>query len=432
MARHSYGLRSQSLTTPSRSGRSNSISGGSRALITGLINAAANLSGGSRTTTQFTPYQRPPRRNNRPQREYQAPQPMARSLIKAKYIPSVAGKYVKRKTMRNKNGKKGLKITRSFRKKVKIATEDKKPNGLLKEYYYGKYSYGPSEKNTQQVVYTPVSNLFTPELFNDAASILWNTKAPAAVPSKVTTGNFPNESLDLWCNNSYAIHRLRNNSHRIMHIKFYECKPKAKQTLAFNTTPIENWANSLFEGNNASSGVNGFNPANITQNMIHTTPGMVPSFRENWTYTTTTLILSPGQDHTIRTQGPKDIMMKFSKLYNGTSLINNQPFTRYTFMVYYPDLVGATFTGAGANSGYFAGTGEASDSTHGILVETELVYSLRMPEVVGGTSAAAGVIESNNLRREAFVVSNYVDTATVLTVGRIDDEQPATDEALNT
>nr|BDF97676.1 capsid protein [Cressdnaviricota sp.] len=339
-------------------------------------------------------------------------------------------KYVKRRKLKNKNGKKGVKISRSFRKKVQIATEDKKPEGLAKEYYFQKYPYSSTDNNTQVVSYMPGGTYFTPDLFNDAASKLWNGKTPAPYSSKTTVGNFGNESLDLFVNNSYVHHTIRNNSHRAYHIKFYECKPKKNNSTLLNTDPVANWTQGLIEGTFAVASSGYWNVTGVTPQTLHTTPGLSPQFKEYWSYTTTTITLQPGETHAITTQGPKDYMLKYSKFYNGQNFVNNQPFTRYCFISYYPDLVGARFTVAAASAGYYAGSAEAATGTHGLLVESKLVYSLRLPEVTGGISSAAGVLEVNDFRRNAFAINSYHITETPVELGRIDDEQPATDEPL--
>ena len=295
---------------------------------------------------------------------------------------------------------------------------------------------GSTFDNKQKVGYLGVPFAFTPNSFNEAASILWrNRPEPGnSSPAYDTTLDFLREGLKMVVIDSSCHVTFRNNSKRTYKLKFFICAPKKIADLE----PKGDLDTRLTEMNEGTNLVN--NGSNVLSNnyeKLGLDPRSIPGWSAGWSHEVVDILLQPGQTHMHVVQGPKWLDMDWNKYLNGGAYIEQQKFMRYMFVIFHTDLLGTSGVGGGVplpgTMGYYCEDGDVATGQfdgYGVAVDQTFHYHIKMPEQTGHQVEAAPANGEQALtkRRNAFAYSDYI-AGRVGTLERIDDEAGGAIEA---
>lgn len=284
--------------------------------------------------------------------------------------------------------------------------------------------------NKQKVEYLGVPFAFTPNSFNEAASILWRNRSEpgSSIPSYDNGVDFQREGLKMVVIDSSCHVTFRNNSKRAYKLRFFVLAPKKvtdiepKGDLAARLTEMAEGTNALNNGSNVFS---------VSMEKIGLDPRSIPGWTKTWSVEMHDILLQPGQSHVQVVQGPKWLDMDWNKFLNGGSYIEQQKFMRYMMVFYHTDLIASSGVAgspaAPGQAGYYAEQGDIDTGLFdgfGVLVDQTFHYHLKMPEQVGfqveGGGPANGE-QSLSKRRYAYAYSDYI-AGKIGTLERIDDE----------
>lgn len=346
------------------------------------------------------------------------------------------------RSVTNAKSKKKVKVSASFRKKVKAVAETLKPKGqftgINTEYYY------QTADNQQLVKYLGNDSnsagnhgLFSPLKVLDAASVLFNGKASSEFNvNYLTPDNFNVSNAKITVVNSFVKYRLRNNTVRTYEGTIYECSPKS--SCQSNTTePVAAWNTGLADEYVFVAGAQETGqtqPANSFINHagslglgnIFASPKQCNSFNQMFNCIERKVCLEPGQTMDFVVQGPRDYTYDYSKYWNTTYFLNVQKMNRYLFFGLNLDLVVAN----SGNAGRFGQTVNLDGHFQGIVCEQTEYFTIEMPEQAGfyQNVAGAGIVAGNpqnlNLRHQAKYFINRNPTGPFGIVDRVDEEQP--------
>jgi hypothetical protein len=243
---------------------------------------------------------------------------------------------------------------------------------------------------------------------------LWNEKGFNQFVKTIGDAyNFFNQKLKVKVVSSSMTYNMRNNSQRTMFMKIVECQPKSNQVAG---DPIGTWAAAL----GAQAANQGPNQNSINVNEIHTMPTMLPDFQRLYTTKVTNVTFLPGQSHTHRVEGPKDVLYDFQKFWNGATLQGTKH-SKHVFFIVMDDLVTTTLGGFGR---YVSSFGPV---TYGIVVEGVSRYTLEMPEQAGFIMPAAfvaGAPQTNTQRQFSYAIKSYPVAGDLGSVQRVESEDP--------
>jgi len=284
--------------------------------------------------------------------------------------------------------------------------------------------------NKQKVEYLGVPFAFTPNSFNEAASILWRNRSEpsSSVPGYDAGVDFQREGLKMVVIDSSCHVTFRNNSKRAYKLKFFVLAPK-KVT---NIEPKGDLSARLTEMNEGTNSVNnGANVFSVSMEKIGLDPRSIPGWNKTWSVELHDILLQPGQSHIQVVQGPKWLDMDWNKFLNGGDYIEQQKFMRYMMVFYHTDLIAsggvAGSPAAPGQAGYYAEQGDIDTGLFdgfGVLVDQTFHYHLKMPEQVGFQVEGGGPSngeQSLSKRRYAYAYSDYI-AGKIGTLERIDDE----------
>lgn len=283
---------------------------------------------------------------------------------------------------------------------------------------------GLSFDNKQKVEYLRVADAFGPSAILDAASILWNNKAPAATgQADVSTGVFDALNTKVYARNVYQKITFKSNSKRTYHYKMYICSPKKSDAYL---EPRGDWDTGMYAQREAGvANDSGPNVLSINLETLHASPALVQQFNKNWSYEVVKFKLEPGETYNHYVQGPKEQMIDFAKYYEGSTYLGVQKFSKFIFCVYYGDMISTT-TGA---VGHYEDIGDISADAFdgkGILITQKIVMDLTMPEQAGFKYNAATTqnsVQNSTQRRYAYAHTVFMDAKSGTPV-RVDEEDP--------
>lgn len=314
--------------------------------------------------------------------------------------------------------RKRVKVTRKFKKKVKEAMMEEHLQGTYLKVTYNRI-LAPGNFDQQAAVDMGVS--FGNLQYNNAADVLFNGRTPAEF-----VGPLSNE----WENplirkdiilNSWVSYELKNMSQRTWTVKGYVCKPKSVTTDESPNGALGDWTSGMV----VEAG-NGINPSSNTPNTLYSDPRDCAQFNQFWKCELTTIVLEPGQSHTMFVQGPNDFVLDYKKLYAKHHLSSTGvwqlfgKYSRHVFFVGYCDLV----TSESASAGRYPSTGVGSG---GIVVERKEMYRLKCPESAGFKFAGTGVGTSQQLdMKKPTKIIKIFGSAIVGAVQDVLEENPIT------
>lgn len=266
---------------------------------------------------------------------------------------------------------------------------------------------------------------FTPAKILNAASVLWNQKAPVINGYEVTPNNLstlynPTTGVESNANagslkvnvmNSYVQFELKNVSDRPVHCVIWECTPKLKFGVQ---TPIQDIANvEVIAQSNAGQERRTQLFGNITSlSETHVDPFKfnVPS---NWTIKKRDMVLAPDEQCNHSIQGPKGIL-DYQKLFNAG--VSQQSLLLKKWSVacvigIYPEVVKPLDSTAGGTGGALSFQGNAT-AQMGCPVHVKMVerFKLSVPEIVGSIKNT-NVLDATqliNARKERITVVNFI------------------------
>lgn len=348
---------------------------------------------------------------------------------------AVLNKTNKRSKVMNQKKKK-LKVSDKFRKSVLQVTKPIGLRGVQTEVNTGFLLHPATFDNQQQHYYHlnigPGGQAFNPVHFQDAASVLFNSKTIGGTKSIGQANNFNMTTLKFFVKNSYVKTTFRNNSQRTITLKVTTCKPKSAASFAGND-PLSQWDAALVKDQTQGGGtIPGQNVTAVGRSFINLNPMMLPTFKHYWDQEETKFELQPGQSQSWFLQGPKDWEFDGNKYYNGGTFVDLQKFTRFVYCTTIMDLVG-DITGVAGRLKDPVNVGDTFQG-NGIIYENTYHYDIKMPEQAGfvfplGPASPFGLSQALNQRKGfTYAFKNY-SGAQAGAVNRVDDENPAVNTA---
>jgi len=324
------------------------------------------------------------------------------------------------KTGKKKKQKKPyVKVPKTLRKQINTVISDKEIKGTYHTNSFAVLGLPPS--NEQGVIpandnFYGAQNVFSSFSalhYLHAASVLWaeiqDTQPLSTLEGCIGVTNGPGDDIMIppdalsshACTarirviNSWEKYLLKNNSPRQVTVTIYECIPKKaifENNTGFTTgnltitgqplyhsNPVQHWVSALASEHKATG-----NKSNIAASMLHLDPRSCKTFKALYNVEATNIVLEPGQTYNHFVQGPKNMMMDFSKFYStpvGTNEGSLQPvrtFSKCLMFVLKVDLV----TQGNNNAGRLASV-QSETVADVICVEKQFHCKLACPETVG-------------------------------------------------
>lgn len=262
--------------------------------------------------------------------------------------------------------------------------------------------------------------MFHSQYFLDAASVLFNNKSSSQGGGGsfdlTTTGTFgygasPGmgtvalnaQTAKFTVVNSMESWLIKNNTTRVITLKIVLCAPKVNGTSYngpydvdtgtyvaagapdFLGGPTYQWAKSQL----------GDRDNGLTQNFpesLRTLPTSVTSWTKQWKHEITEVVLEPGSSYDYHVQGPKDLLVDFTKYLQGTKVYELRKYTRFPVFIWHADIVG--------NSGLVGGqrfawsnpsTSADYNAGQGVFLERKKYVKIQCP-----TNMAGPIVSTTN------------------------------------
>lgn len=336
--------------------------------------------------------------------------------------------------------KRTVRVPGRLRKQIKQVVHGTDPLGIYEEIYYDPPIYFADNVQAVQQQGLASGSVQTQLLFNplsvlNAASVLWNRKAPAQTKLFTQAGNFPAETFRCYVEDQWVQFTYHNNTGRTITMKLWDASLKSnwpQSSIAGNVVydgVALTWANHLAQ--NSPSGATDAEYSNVLSNTVTTlynSPKFVQAMNNNFTMDCTTVILQPGKEYKHIVKGPKNKMYDFQKYFIGSdtqtgsiNFVDGQKFTKEHFVVAYFDLSNTSLSTPGRS------TDIVTNSGYSLLCESRSFYRLRLPEMAGAqvTTPAAGTTSNVPLSNRTYrhAITNWA-IAQSGTVVYIEDENP--------
>lgn len=310
------------------------------------------------------------------------------------------------------------KITKVINEKVKHVS------GSYTDNFQG-IAHAASDRQ-QQVFNLPGWSAFhfTTNEFLNAASVLFNGKPSPSSPlpyyAPAAVNNFSQKNVQIEVKNSYSYYNFKNGTQHAIQLTLCVCVPKKKGANAEwdqdATVSIKNdgssnpnpqavlaprklWEVSLAEDFTNQYVLQGFMPGTVNNAAPSLTnpsiedmwrrPTESPTFNNTYKVEYVSLLLQPGTMVRHKIQGPRDIMIDYSKLYQQDTLLNVQKYSRAVMgiMINTPNSLSnvSVSTGLGVVStpGRWADKLDTLSAGFGLFVERTNHFSIRLPEQTG-------------------------------------------------
>jgi len=363
---------------------------------------------------------------------------------------------------KKKKSKPSVKVPKTLRKQINTVMNDKEIKGTYHTNSYAVLGLPPS--NEQGVIpandnFYGAQNVFSSFSalhYLHAASVLWcelaDTQPLSTIQGCIGVTDqsgvdhmIPPDALSshsctarIRVINSWEKYLLKNNSPRQVTITIYECIPKKaifENNTGFTTgnltitgqpnlqsNPVQHWINSLATEHKAAG-----NKSNIAASMLHLDPRSCKTFKSLFTVEATNIVLEPGQTYNHFVQGPKNMMLDYSKFYatpvgtNEGSLLPVRTFSKCLMFVLKVDLV----TQGNTNAGRLA---SVQSETVGdvVCLEKQFHCKLACPETVGAKidNAVPAVANFDLNRKYPKYFYRTITTAGVGAPLRVDEQNP--------
>lgn len=340
------------------------------------------------------------------------------------------------RTSKAKKKDKVVKITRNFKKKVDAALTKSNPTGYYQERYYQKFKpedfrqviadLGGGNYLGQFGLSNSTLHFFDPIRVIDAASVLFNNKAPVGTNKTLAdANNFDPLSFECEVTRQWVEINIKNNSARNIEVRLWTWELKKPQV---NNGSAANfgteWIASFAREASATDGK--INQLSIGADTIGASPSMSPAMRERFAIEEKIILLEAGKyfKHTI--QGPRK-KYNFPSFGLASGFNNAQKGNKGVCMAIMVDNTSTSTFGAG-NSGRV--TDIAAADGFGILTETIYNYVIKVPDQAGfqyPASTALGTMQTLKQKRHgpyAIQIWNNPGAATIGPVTEVPDEAP--------
>jgi len=334
---------------------------------------------------------------------------------------------------------KKVKISSAFRKGVLKAIEGKRSQGFMREINNQKFGFSILD-NVQAIGYLNSESagqfgLFSPIRVLDAASCLFNGKNLAK--SKVIGGSFPSTFVKVNVLKQWATFDVCNQSLIKKTVTFYTATQKGKRaSSSASSDPITVWDDALYLESKKvpDNDFVGANISGIGKTFLYSKPTMCKHFNKEYSVTSTTVLIEPGQSYKFTVQGPTG-EYDFTKFHDGVvaapggdnadPVSELSPLTKYVFYSVYNPLV-VTATGV---TGRFEGPNPAPEANkpNALVVEYTYNYKIEAPENTGVKTGGTATNQhlSLNLIRDSYIFKHWGAAASGQ-VNRIDEEDAMT------
>lgn len=339
------------------------------------------------------------------------------------------------KVASKKGGKRRVRVGKRFRKAVKQVMEDYSPSGYYSEHYYNRYQpfdfnqspydlgtgFLVGEAGTSTDATGVAATFFDPIKVMDAASVLFNGKAPAGNKNLTNAGQFDYHNFTVDVVKQWVKMEFKNLTSRRLEVKLFSWELKSVKDI--KTGFLDEWTFEMAKDASATDGnlnVLGLTPTNYGIN-----PGLSPGMRQKFKIEETLIQLEPGKSYVHTVQGPAK-RYDMNKFYDTGTAGGNfsmwQKGVKGVCMALSTDII-ATSTGTN-NTQRYTDIGPAQP--FGLLVETTYNYVIRLPDQTGfKVTAAAGAQQALPKRRgNPYCVLNWDQVAQSGTVVEMEDENP--------
>lgn len=328
--------------------------------------------------------------------------------------------------------RKRVKISRSFRHKVKQSLETYHGTGWFRETL-AVQKMVPGDN--AQVVLLPgrsvrgvFGNYFSPTDVNYVASHLYNKMARL---NGNLTGNetalFPVANLKIDVIEQYYVMKFRNNSARTYDLQIIDYSPKSAHAIA--NSLLTSWENALANGAPfGAQGTAGQESRENVNNTLVTTMGNHPKYcatlRHYYSFDTTHVKLEAGKEYYHKVKGPNMKSYVFNKYFKDSNFHDIQAFCKGTMVLASLDL---TSTSLGTDGRY---TDVTPVEPQALIIETTKFTKIKCPDRAGfqtpAAALAAGTIQPISQKSDNVWSISYIpaETPQAGTVEMRVDENP--------
>lgn len=341
-------------------------------------------------------------------------------------LVKIQGKRVAKK----RRGAKRVKVSRSLRKKIKQTLRLSSPSGYYTERYFNKYKptdffqnivdLGSGWTVTENGSSGGVTMFFDPVRVLDAASVLFNNKAPIGNKDLLDPKLFSATMFNVDVIKQWVKLDMKNNTARTLTLKLWTWEIKNMQET--NQQFSAEWFGAASKDASVADGK--LNVLSATPSDIGMTPLLHPRMRHLYNIEEKDVVIEPGKSYVHLVQGPSRVY-DYAKFWKNAGSFNNfQKGNKGVCMALFPDVVSTGTGGAGVAQRY---TDITASDPYGLLVETTYSYVIRLPDQTGFqiTGGAAGTEQPLYKRRNGpFAVKIWNQVAQVGTVFDVEDENP--------
>lgn len=361
---------------------------------------------------------------------------------------TVVGTAKKTGVVRKLGRKRVVKVSRSLRAKIqKVLDSDK----LVGKYLHVKYfdmtpgkPFSGAFDDQQSVEYMGISTqasavtpgntnrlLFSPLFVNYAVARLMNpatvSKAagdPVLFNDQFLTQGVYTKYLDIKTARikvlkQSATYRVRNNSGRVVTLKFYCVQPKSiDESNGFaGLNPIETWNTGLDIQDDQTT--RGENPTGVRTETLFANPKWSSQFKQRYKIEETIVSIEPGKEYNYKVEGPS-MEYNYAKFWQNRTFYDQQKFTKQVMVVAYNDI---TRTDNSLTGRY---TDQSVNDPQSILFEQTCYIKFAIPDQTGFVVATSNTGENINLasRRYCFGIDVHQGVQGTGTVQYVTDENP--------
>jgi len=317
--------------------------------------------------------------------------------------------------------KKKLKLNPQFVKNVKEVVNEKYVlTGTHVEFFTEAVDV-TARSNEQNCTSIPnngtavAGHLFTPEKNMYSIARLYGKAVATRVPVITDATMFqPPSNYTFDVRSQTCTYNLKNNTNRIVHLRFYVCQPKIQQNAG---DPLTQFTQAITQGVADGSLGAYLNTPALTVNTLQFDPRKCAQWSKAWKTETTDFIMDPGQTAAfeVKSEGGHYDMKKF---YTQSTYQQYNKKGRYVFMTSYVDL-------ANGSDGLTGRLGLTKAGEY-LVVETKTTSVYLIPEQMGFVlNTLIGDNQELNKRIRKYAVDHYGTTLEVLALQRVDENNPA-------